>query len=238
MKIDNFIEETKKLGVEINESKLQMLEKYYELLYEYNTHTNLTAITEKNDVYLKHFYDSLTMVKAIDLNKINTMIDIGSGAGFPGIIIKIFYPNINMTILDSNGKKTKFIELLVKNLELDKIRVVNARAEDLALNEMNKYDLCVSRAVAYMDIISELSLPFIKKEGKVILMKGQLTNELTILQQHSKDLGIKEYNIIEFHLPITNDVRNLVVLTKQGDTTKLLNYSHILKRNKKWNTKI
>ena len=238
MKIDRFIEEVEKLGININEDLLNKLEIYYQFLTEYNSHTNLTAITEKDDVYLKHFYDSLTIKNAVDLNNIQTLIDIGSGAGFPGVVLKIFFPHISTTILDSNGKKTLFISQLVEKLDLKDIKVINMRAEDFAIEETNRYDLCVSRAVAYVDIISELSLPFIKEDGKVVLMKGSVTTELNILEKHSNELNINDFKVIKFNLPVIEDERNLIIITKKAKTTKILSYNQILKRNKKWNPKV
>lgn len=233
MKIDEFKSEIAKLGLEFDYQKQLLLEKYYNYLREYNMHTNITAITQKEDVYLKHFYDSLTLCRAMDMNSVENMIDIGSGAGFPGLVIKIFFPNVKLTMLDSNNKKTTFLTKVIKELELTDIEIVNARAEDFAQTNAGKYDLCTSRAVAFIDIIIGLSLPFIKPEGKVILMKGNIDTEKYILQSHMQELGIKEYKIENFHLPISQDERNLVILTKTSEI-KHLNYNQLLKRNKKW----
>jgi len=235
MKINDFIKAIEALNINYDEKQLNELETYYNYLIEYNRHTNLTAIIEKEAVYLKHFYDSLTLVKAIDFSNVINIIDIGSGAGFPGIVLKIFFPHLDITILDSNGKKTTFISHLVETLNLKNITVVNARAEDYAKDKLNSFDLCVSRAVAYIDIICELSFPFIKKDGKVVLMKGNISNEMKILTNYQQDLNIKKYDILNFSLPFTNDERNLIVLSKSIETKKLLNYSQIIKRNKKWN---
>ena len=236
MQINEFIEEIKKLGVEINNDQLHQLEIYYNELVAYNSHTNLTSIIKKEDVYLKHFYDSLTLSKAIDFNNINNIIDIGTGAGFPGVIIKIFYPQIKLTLLDSNNKKTKFLELLVEKLNLNNVTIINDRAEIYAKNNQNKYDLCVSRAVAFIDIITSLSTPLIKEDGQVILMKGSINNEKSILDNHLSELNIKSYKVINFNLPITNDERNLIILNKKESHNKILEYNQILKRNKKWNS--
>ena len=233
---EEFINAVKKLGISIDDNQLFLLEEYYKYLIEYNNHTNLTAITKKEDIYLKHFYDSLCVCKAINLNTIQSIIDIGSGAGFPGIVLKIFYPHLHVTIIESNNKKTKFMKNLVNMLNLKNIDIINDRAENYAINNLNKYDLCVSRAVAFIDIITELSIPFIKKDGKVILMKGNFINEKITLDNHLKDLNIKKYNTISYKLPNNNDIRNLVVLEKTKLTTKVMNYTQIIKRNKKWVT--
>ena len=236
MKIDSFIKELNKMNIECSEDRLKQLEIYYNYLIEYNNHTNLTAITEKEDVYLKHFYDSLTLSKAIDLNNINNMIDIGSGAGFPGVVLKIFFPHIKVTILDSNNKKTTFVKKLIDKLNLKEIEVVNNRAEEYAKEYLNYFDLCVSRAVAFIDIISELTIPLIKKNGKVALMKGSFDNEKPILQKYQQKLNISNYEIKKIFLP-NGDERNIVILEKNSETHKLLSYSQIIKRSKIWNDK-
>jgi 16S rRNA (guanine527-N7)-methyltransferase len=235
MQINSFIDSLKELNIELDEEKLNKLEIYYNFLNEYNKHTNLTTITEKEDVYLKHFYDSLTISKVVDLNNINNLLDIGTGAGFPGIVLKIVYPNIKLTVLDSNNKKTTFIKLLLEKLNINDVTIINDRAENYAINHLNEFDIVTSRAVAFMDIIISLSFPFIKKEGKVILMKGNLDNEISILNNHQKELDINKYSINNFKLPISGDERNIVVLEKNNLSTKVLNYNQILKRNKIWN---
>ena len=228
---NNFIDLVKDLGIEINDSKLQALNKYYDFLIEYNNHTNLTGIVEESEVYLKHFYDSLTISKIIDLNKVSTVLDIGSGAGFPGIVLKIFFPHIKLTVLDSNNKKTKFLTELCNKLDLD-VEVINQRAEEFAKDNLNKFDLVTSRAVAFMDIIIELSIPFASVNKNVVLMKGSLENEINILEKHYKELNIKSYLIKD--VSYNDNIRNLVLLTKDKESNKVMNYSQILKRNKKW----
>ena len=235
MKIDDFKNAVISLGINIDEDKLEKLNIYYEELIAYNEHTNVTGITLKEDVYLKHFYDSLMIAKAIDLNNISTMIDIGSGAGFPGVVLKIFFPNIELTLLDSNNKKTKFLEIICNKLNLKNVQIINDRAENYAINHLNEYNLCVSRAVAFVDIIASISIPFIKKDGKVVLMKGSFENELNVLQNHLNELNIKLFNIIEYNLPSLADQRNLIVIEKNSITSKIMSYSQIIKRNKKWN---
>ena len=213
MKIDSFKKELDKLNLIYNQYMLDQLETYYNFLIDYNSHTNLTAIKSKEEVYLKHFYDSLTVCRAVDLNNISKIIDIGSGAGFPGIVLKIFFPHLDITILDSNNKKTTFMKYLIEKLDLKNVNIVNNRAEEYAKNNLNMYDLCVSRAVAFIDIISELCLPFIKKEGKVVLMKGNFDNEKLILQKYQKALNISEYKIDTFLL-------QRVYSVVESDTTK------------------
>ena len=121
MNKEEFVNELKKININLSNEQINMFEIYCNELIEYNKHTNLTAITDKKDIYLKHFYDSLTLVFALDFTKINTLIDIGTGAGFPGLVLKILFPHLELTLLDSNNKKTKFLELLVKKLNLNNI---------------------------------------------------------------------------------------------------------------------
>ena len=237
MQINDFINEVKKLGISVSEEQLKMLEIYYAELVNYNSHTNVTGITKKEDVYLKHFYDSLTIIKAIDLSNINNMIDIGTGAGFPGLVLKIFFPNISITLLDSNGKKTKFLEMVVDKLKLSNVTIINDRAENYAEGHLNEYDLCTSRAVAFIDIISSLSIPFIKKDGRVVLMKGNILDERVILDNHKEELNIDNYEIVNFKLPIINDERNLIIIKKSSISYKTIDYSQLVKRSKRWNSK-
>ena len=152
-----FLEALKELNIEVTNEKLNQLNRYYELLVEWNEKINLTAITEKKDVYLKHFYDSLTLTKIIDLSTVSTFADIGTGAGFPGIVIKIFFPDIHITLIDSLNKRTDFLKLVINELKLDKIEVVTSRAEELKTRE--KYEVVTARAVANLHILLEMLVP-------------------------------------------------------------------------------
>lgn len=232
MNIDEFKKSVEKLGLKINNKIIEKLNIYYEFLNEYNSHTNLTAIVEKEDVYLKHFYDSLTLTKIINFSN-EKVLDIGSGAGFPGIVLKIFFPNIDLTVLDSNNKKTKFLKELCSKLDID-VNIVNQRAEDYAKKALESYDIVVSRAVAYMDIIITLSMPFVKKSGMIILMKGDIKKENKILINYQKELNIKSYRIESFYLANTENIRNIVAIRKANDTKKILTYPQILKQNARW----
>lgn len=235
MNKEEFIKAIKKLNIDVNEQKLEQLEIYYNLLIEYNSHTNVTAIIEKNDVYLKHFYDSLIISKYVNLKEINKLIDIGSGAGFPGIVLKIFYPNIYLTVLDSNNKKTKFIEQVVNKLNLINVTIINDRAEEYAKKHLNEFDLVTSRAVAYTDIITELSMPFVSLKGQICLMKGRNNIELEILSKYKKELNVKNFNINKYHLLNQSDDRHIVLITKDKLTNNVKSYSQIVKRSKTWN---
>ena len=228
---EEFIEKLKELNITLTEEQLNQLEKYYELLIEWNKKINLTRIVEKKDVYLKHFYDSITLIKAIDLTKEQELCDIGTGAGFPGIVLKIFFPNIKIILLDSNNKKTTFLNEVIKKLNLKDIQVVNLRAEEYMKNHLNEFDICISRAVAYIDIITSLSLPFIKEDGSVILMNGNYQDEIKILNTYKKELHISNFDIINYKILSDDNNRSLIVIRKNEVTSKIVNYPKLLKQS-------
>lgn len=229
--INNFNENLKNLGINYTSKELDLLEKYYDFLVEYNAHTNLTTITEKEDVYNKHFYDSLMITQVVDLTKINNVLDIGSGAGFPGVVLKNFFPNIKLTLLDSNNKKTKFLTELIEKLGLKDVSIINDRAENYMKNNLNSYDICVSRAVAYVDIISSLSTPFIKLDGKVLLMKGDFSSEELILKKYMKELNIKQFSEYEYQL--NNQSRKIIIISKAKEDNQIPNYASLIKKSEK-----
>ncbi len=207
MNKNKFIEECKKLGIEISEEKLNKLEKFYELLKEWNTKMNLTRIIEKEDVYLKHFYDSLTLVKAIDLTQELTLCDVGSGAGFPGIVLKIVFPNLKITLIDSLLKRVKYLNDVIQKLELKDIEAFHYRIEDY--NKLgNKFDVVTARAVANLSKLYDYCMPGVKKGGVFIAMKANAEEEIKELTQKRK-LNITE---IPFLLPYENAQRDLVVI--------------------------
>ena len=220
MNKNEFINEVKKLNIDINE----------EILEKYNQHTNLTAIKEERDIYLKHFYDSLTIVKVIDLNQVDSLLDIGSGAGFPGMVIKIFFPNINVTLLDSNNKKTKFLESLAQLLNID-VNIVNQRVEEYSQDNLNKFMVVTSRAVANLRILAELSLPLVKENGYFIPLKGNLDKTLEDSIDTIKIMGGKIINRVEFNLYENNGMRNILLIEKIKKTDfKLRSYEQIIKK--------
>ena len=174
MNKDKFISEVTNLGIEITDKKLEQLEKYYELLIEYNKVMNLTGITEKEDVYLKHFYDSLTISKIIDLNKEESLCDLGSGAGFPGIVIKIFYPKLKIVLVDSLNKRINFLNIVIKELGLQSIEAIHTRIEEYAKENKEKFDVVTARAVAPLNILLELGVNLVKVGKHFVAMKGNL----------------------------------------------------------------
>ena len=174
---EEFITELTKLNIEVTPEKLDQLKEYASFLLEYNQHTNLTAIRDINEVYLKHFYDSLTIVKAINLKEVNTLLDIGTGPGFPGMVLKIIYPHLQITLMDSNNKKINFLKALAQELNLN-VEIIYGRAEEFIVIRREYYDVVTSRAVASLDILAELSIPYVKTNGLFVAMKSNYQEEL------------------------------------------------------------
>jgi len=219
MTINSFIDELSKLGIELDDTQLSQLDKYYELLVEYNKVMNLTGITEKEDVYLKHFYDSLTLVKAIDLNKYESLCDIGTGAGFPGLVLKIVYPKLNVTLIDSLQKRINFLNIVIDNLNLKNIETIHSRIEEYGCNNREKYDIVTARAVASTNVLLEYSIPIVKLGGYFIPMKGKIDNEPSF-ENAQKKLGCIMEDKIEFLLPYENSCRTLIKFKKDTVTNK------------------
>ena len=231
MNKDNFIIEVRKLGIEIDEIKLNQLEKYYEMLIEYNKFMNLTGITEKEDVYLKHFYDSLTISKIIDLNNEETLCDVGTGAGFPGIVLKIFYPNLRITLVDSLNKRINFLNDVIKALKLEKIETVHARMEEYSKDNIEKFDVVTARAVAQMNFLLEVSVPMLNVGKYFVAMKGNIENELDYTNALNK-LSATQEEIIKFKLPYEESNRALIKIKKNKTTSKIFPRKYIeIKRN-------
>ena len=220
MTIDDFILEVKKLNIDIDDSKLDKLNKYYEMLIEYNKVMNLTAITEKEQVYLKHFYDSLTILKIINLNDYNNLCDFGTGAGFPGIVLKIFYPHLNITLIDSLNKRIIFLNEVIDKLSLKNITAIHGRIEEYGLNNREIYDIVTCRAVASTNILLEYAIPITKVGGYFICLKGNMENEPSYNKALEK-LKVKEENKIEFSLPFENSKRTIIKFKKDTKTSQL-----------------
>lgn len=221
MNLDLFIEETKKLGIELTSQQLEKLNQFYELLISWNKKMNLTRITEKEDVYLKHFYDSLTLSKVIDLNQDLTLCDVGSGAGFPGIVLKICFPNLKITLLDSLQKRVNYLNEIIKELDLKNIEAIHTRAEDYAKQNREKFDIVTARAVANLKILSELCIPMVKVNGLFIAMKANVEEEIENSTEILKKLDSKIEKIETFYLPIENSIRNIIMIQKQKPTNNL-----------------
>ena len=238
MNKEEFITELKALNIEPTKEMLEKLEIYKEFLKEYNKHTNLTAIKEDNDIYLKHFYDSLTITKVVDLHKINNLIDIGTGAGFPGMVLKIFFPHLKVTLLDSNHKKTDFLEKLQEKLNIE-VEIINDRVEDYAKNNLNKFDLVTSRAVANLRVLAEISLPLVKLNGLFVPLKGNIDKELEDAKDTLEILNTQLVNSVTFDLFNNSGIRNIYVFKKTKETLSntLRSYDKILKKPLKKSSK-
>lgn len=215
-----FIQEINKLGIQLTDEQLHQLDKYYQLLIEWNKVMNLTGITEEKEVYLKHFYDSLTIAKVIDLTKEKSLCDVGSGAGFPGMVLKIVFPNLKVTLVDSLNKRIKFLTEVANELNLKDIALVHARAEDFAKNNREKFDVVTARAVAPINVLLEYCLPLTKVGKYFIALKGNISQEIILLNNSLTKIGGKLINSQEFLLPIENSNRSLLVITKENSTSK------------------
>lgn len=220
MTISEFIEELKKLNIEPTQKQLEQLNRYYELIVEYNKVMNLTGITEKEQVYLKHFYDSLTIAKVIDLNKEESLCDIGTGAGFPGIVLKILFPNLKITLIDSLNKRIEFLKIVIKELNLNNIEAIHTRAEEYAIKNIEKFDVVTSRAVAPLNILLELSIPLLKINKYFISYKGNISREIIESENALKQLDSKIDKIEEFELPKENSNRTIIKIKKINKTNK------------------
>lgn len=229
---NRFIEELKQLNVSLTQTQINQLNRYYELLIEYNKVMNLTGITEKTEVYLKHFYDSLTIVKIIDLNKINLLCDIGTGAGFPGLVLKIVFPNLKITLLDSLNKRIEFLKKVIEELKLTDIEVIHARAEEYAVDNRNKFDVTTARAVAHTSILLEYAIPMTKINGYFIPLKANMNEEINEIDNALNQLNTKLIKKIEFKLPIEESNRTIILFQKEKDNKKYPRKYSEIKKNR------
>lgn len=209
-----FMDEVKKLGICITEEKLNQLRKYYKLLLEWNQKMNLTRITNKEEVYLKHFYDSLTITKVVDLEKTTTLLDFGTGAGFPGLVLKIIYPNLKVTLLDSLNKRILFLNEVIKELNLKDVETIHSRIENY---KEKKFDIITTRAVANLSKLLDYTKSLITEETKFIPLKGHIEEELKEVEQSKR---LKKYHLKitskeEFLLPKEKSTRTILVIEQE-----------------------
>mgnify|MGYP005794062145 FL=1 len=211
----DFKQKLNEFDIKINDEQIKSFEKYMNLLLEWNEKINLTAITQPEEIKLKHFVDSLTVLKYI--NEDDKVIDIGTGAGFPGIPLKIMNKNTKITLLDSLNKRINFLNIVIEKLDLSNIQAIHGRAEEIARNKLyrEKYDVAVSRAVANLSTLTEYMLPFVKIGGKCICMKGANVNEeLERAQNAIKELGGEIERVDNFYLSDNDNERNIIVIKK------------------------
>ena len=218
-----FIQDLKELGVSLTDKQIEQFLIYYELLTEWNSFMNLTAITEYEDVLKKHFVDSVSLIQAVDVRKELTLIDVGTGAGFPGLALKIAYPELKVTLLDSLQKRIQFLDAVIEKLGLEGIETIHGRAEDFAKPQKlrESFDLCVSRAVANLSTLSEYCLPFVKVGGYFIPYNSEkIAQEKEEAEKALELLGGKFERQVEFMLPSSDIYRNLFVIKKVKETPK------------------
>ena len=215
-------DETKKNGMELSDKQIAQFNLYYELLTAKNKVMNLTAITEYNDVVKKHFIDSMMISRVLDMKKISSLCDVGTGAGFPGIPLKIVYPHLHLTLVDSVGKRVNFLSEVVEKLGLEDVEAIHSRTEDLAHNSKyrEKYDLVTARAVASMNVLSEYCIPYAKIGGYFAAYKsGNIEEEIENAKNAVKTLGgkIEKTDVFELY----DMGRSIVLIKKVNSTPKI-----------------
>lgn len=218
-----FQEDLESFSLQLTEKQINQFLRYYEMLTEWNGFMNLTSITEYDEVMKKHFIDSLSIVKIFDTSRMCKVIDVGTGAGFPGLVLKIAFPQMEITLLDSLNKRIHFLNAVIEELELEGISTLHGRAEDYArpgqLRE--QFDLCVSRAVANLSVLAEYCLPYVKVGGCFVAYKSEKLNEELTESKHAISmLGGKMEKNVEFKLPNSDIFRSLICISKVQTTSK------------------
>ena len=200
MNKENFIIEVEKLGLKVTNEKLEKLEKFYNLLINWNEKINLTTIVDKEDVYLKHFYDSITLCKEINLDREISLCDVGSGAGFPGVVLKIFFPKLKITLVDSLNKRVIYLNEIIKELDLKDIVAVHSRMEDFSRLNEEKFDIITARAVSNLNVLCEISVRALKINGNLLFMKANCDEEIENVNRVVDTLGLRLIGINKFLL--------------------------------------
>ncbi len=226
-----FLKELKKLSISLTETQFQKLEQYYKILVNENKKYNLTNITDLNQVYLKHFYDSLTITKVIKLQN-QSLCDIGTGAGFPGLVLKIVFPKLDVTLVEATEKKCNFLKLVVEKLNLSQVTIINQRAELYSKQVREHYDIVTSRAVAPLKHLLEYSIPLVKENGYYIAMKANIDIEIANIENYYQKLHLKLLKEEHFQLPIEKSNRTILLYQKLKVTDKKYprKYSEIKKK--------
>ena len=227
-----WLEDIKKLGININEKQLEKLDAFYNMLIEKNKVMNLTAITDKKEVYYKHFYDSLSIIKIVNLEKQNKLCDFGSGAGFPGIILGIIFPNLQITLVEAQLKRVNFLNEVIEKLDLKNIEAIHERIEDYVQKNEEKFDIITARAVAKLSILLEWSVKGLKINGSFIAMKTDSKQEISEIKKALNILNMKIEKSIDFILPEYEAKRCLISIKKEVKTNKKYprKYSEIKRR--------
>ena len=218
MSANKYLEEL----LNLTEKQKEAFAIYYKLLYETSKVMNLTTITEETDVYIKHFYDSILVLKDFNFENEKTLLDIGSGAGFPGIVLKICYPNLKITLLEPTKKRCDFLTTVIEKLHLQNIEVVNERAENFIEDRRETYDFVTGRAVASLNIMSELALAFVKKDGYFLAMKGaNFEEEIALAKSAISIMGGKIIKNLSFELPLNSGTRAVIHIKKVKKTPEI-----------------
>ncbi|GGG08433.1 16S rRNA (guanine(527)-N(7))-methyltransferase RsmG [Paenibacillus aceti] len=220
---ENFQNLLSERQLQLSAEQLEQFERYYQELVTWNEKMNLTGITEREQVYIKHFYDSITLSFYVDFNQISTMADIGSGAGFPGIPLKICFPHLKLTIIDSLNKRIQFLQNVVDQLGLQDVQLLHGRAEDLARKDQlrDSFDLVSARAVARLAVLNEFCLPFVSTGGIFAAMKGvHPEEEVKEAARSMTELKGKLSATQHFSLPMENSERHIILINKIASTPK------------------
>lgn len=233
MNIEEFKIKCEELNINLDEEKLYKLDKYKSLLQEWNQKFNMTTIIEDNDIYLKHFYDSLCMNKIINLSN-QSLCDFGTGAGFPGMVLAIIFNDLKVTLLESNGKKVTFLNEVKKELDLNNVSIINERIEEYGKKNREVFDIVTCRAVSNLNIILELSSSLVKVEGLFIPMKSNVEEELKSANNNISKLSYELVDTLEYVLPKELSKRTLLMFKKVKKTDEIYprNYNIIVKSYK------